>query len=85
MDFKCISVLSTEDLMDLKEEVEKVLNARRAEEAQKIWDDIMTNFRALYDIGVTNNTLITDNETVEELFYQFHSNPEWEIEDEEEY
>lgn len=78
MDFKCVSVFSTEELMNLKEEVEKVLNARRGQEAQKIWDNIMTNFRALYDMGTTD-TMITDNETVEELFYQFNSKPEWEF------
>ena len=81
MNFGCVSVLSAEDLMDLKKEVEKVLNARRAEEAQKLWDNIMTNFRALYDMGATD-TMITDNETVEELFYQFNSKPEWEFDNE---
>ena len=78
MDFKCVSVFSTEELMNLKNEVEKVLNARRGQEAQKIWDTIMTNFRALYDMGATN-TMVTDNETLEEVFYQFNSKPEWEF------
>ena len=80
MDFKCVAVFSTEELMNLKKEVEEVLNARRGQEAQKIWDNIMTNFRALYDTGAID-TMITDNETVEELFYQFHSKPEWKFDD----
>lgn len=54
MDFRCISVLSTEELMNLKEEVEKVLNDRRAEEAQKIWDSIMDSFRALVRMEATD-------------------------------
>ena len=35
MDFKCVAVLSTEELMNLKEEVEEVLNARRGQEAKR--------------------------------------------------
>ena len=70
------------NLMNLKKEVEKTLNARRAQEAQKIWDSIMTNFRALYDMDAID-TMITDNETLEDLFYQFHSKPEWEFDDDE--
>ena len=81
MDFKCVSVFSTEELINLKEEVEKVLNARRGQEAQKIWDNIMTNFRTLWDMG-TADTKITDNNTLEELFYLFNSKPEWEFDNE---
>ena len=81
MDFKCIAVLGTEELMNLKEEVEKVLNARRGQEAQKIWDNIISEFRALYDMGATD-TMVTDSRTVEELYCQFHEKPEWEFYDE---
>ena len=81
MDFKCISVLSTEDLMDLKEEVEKVLNARRAEEAQKIWDSIINSFRTLIRMN-TPDTMVTDNESVYDLYNQFSVTPEWEFEEE---
>lgn len=81
MDFKCISVLSTEQLMDLKEEVEKVLNDRRAEEAQKIWDSIMDSFRALVRMNAPD-TMVTDNESVYDLYNQFSVTPEWEFEEE---
>jgi len=81
MDFKCISVLSTEDLMNLKEEVEKVLNARRAEEAQKIWDSIINSFRTLIRMN-TPDTMVTDNESVYDLYNQFSVTPEWEFEEE---
>jgi len=81
MDFKCISVLSTEELMNLKEEVEKVLNDRRAEEAQKIWDSIMDSFRALVRMNATD-TMVTDNESVYDLYNQFCVTPEWEFEEE---
>ena len=78
MDFKCVAVLSTEELMNLKKEVEKTLNARRGQEAQKIWDDIMTNFRALMDLEV-KDTMITANDTLDDVYYQLYSRPEWEI------
>ena len=78
MNFGCVSVLSTEDLMDLKKEVEKILNDRRGQEAQKIWDDIMTNFRALMKMDA-QETMITDNDTLDDLYCQIHSKPEWEF------
>lgn len=81
MDFKCIAVLSTEELMNLKEEVEKVLNDRRAEEAQKIWDSIMDSFRKLIKMGVSD-TMVTDNESTYHLYNQFSVIPEWEFEEE---
>ena len=40
----------------------------------------MTNFRALYDMGATD-TMVTDNNTLEEVFYQFNSKPEWQFDD----
>ena len=81
MDFKCVSVLSTEELVSLKEEVEKVLNVRRAEEAQKIWDSIINSFRTLIRMN-TPDTMVTDNESVYDLYNQFSATPEWEFEEE---
>ena len=78
MDFKYVSVFSTEELMSLKKEVEEVLNTRRGEEAQKIWDNIMTNFHTLMNMDV-KDTMITNNDTLDDLYYQLSSRPEWEF------
>jgi hypothetical protein len=82
MNFKCgIAALSTEELMELKEEVEQALNDRREQEAQKIWDNIMANFRELVNLDV-HNTMVTGNDSILDLYHQFPSKPEWEFDDE---
>ena len=78
MDFRCVSVLSTEDLIDLKKEIEKTLTDRRGQEAQKIWNNIMANFQALVAMNA-NNTIVTESDDLLDLYHQFHSHPEWEF------
>lgn len=78
MDFKCVAVLSTEELMNLKKEVEKVLNARRGQEAQKIWDTIMANLNALIDMNA-DCTMVTDSADLLDLYHILHERPDWEF------
>lgn len=81
MDFKCVSVLSTEELKNLQREIEKVLNGRRGEETQKIWDKIMMDFRILIDMNA-QYTMVTEDYTLNDMYYLFHSKPQWKFEGE---
>lgn len=76
MDFKCVSVLSTEELMNLKKEVEKTLSSRRGQEAQKIWDNIITNFKVLIDMDA-HDTMMTDSDNLLDLYSQLRERPAW--------
>lgn len=78
MNLLSISNLTTQELIFLKQDIEAELYDRRSDEAQQIWDNILSYFDKLKNIGA-NSTLVMESqyEMLGDLCDKLIVNPDW--------